>query len=535
MRIMPKLDILITPTGFGRPEVAAFGIDYTISGVSARAGEVLLAMPSRITSVETMRPRDLVAEDSAGVVPLDMEEVPGDADADHRRWRTRRDTDGPLRVAYTMPVRPVDANTRSAPLYDLRAEGPGLNGTGLTFLALPEFGSAEITIGWDLGRAPSGTRAVTSWGESTIHVYAHRRDLEYAHFSTGPLESHPAEGDPGLESFGFYWTSEPTFDPVRIGEYTRVVYAAMADFFAEPDPGLRVFARKHPYRGGGGCGLTRSFIFGYSERLSTSDEEREALIAHETVHNWLTLDGDKPALSWYAEGLADYYAIVLAHRSGLIDDATMLAQMNDRLDLYYANPLQRLTFARATELFWEDMRAQRVPYGRGLAYFLDLAGRLREAGADLDALVLEVLGRQRSGQQVGGPAWTELVGRHLGDDVAHRLHADLLDGTVIRPHPLALGPEYARRDGVIDVIDLGFATASLAGDRIVRDLEPGSAAAAAGLRDGDRILDGRTYAELEAAADRVLRLVVEHSDGTTAEVRYRAVNGTIPAVTFTRP
>jgi predicted metalloprotease with PDZ domain len=523
---MTALSLTITPSGFGRPEVAAFGIEYTIDGF--RAGEVLLSMPSRITSVETMPPRDVAVCDVDGRVDVLMEEVPA---ADLRHWRAARTVTGPLTVRYTIPVRRVDENTRSAPLYDLRAEGDGLNGTGMTFLALPDFeGEAEISIRWDLSEAPSGTRAVTSWGEGQIDVYASRHDLVYAHFSVGPLHSHPAYGDPTLEWFGFYWTSEPTFDPVRIGEYTRTVYAAMAEFFAEPDPGFRVFARKHPYRGGGGCGLTRSFIFGYSETLPTSDTERESLIAHETVHTWLTLDGDQPSLSWYAEGLADYYATVLAHRSGLLDSDGLLARMNALLDLYYANPLQRLTFDRATELFWDDMRAQRVPYGRGLAYFLDLNGRLREAGGDLDSLVLEVLSRQRSGHAVGAAEWNTLVGSHLGGQVAARLHGDVLNGAVIRPHPLALGDAFTRVERTVPLIDIGFATASLAGDRIVRDLDPDSNAARAGLRDGDRIVDGLSFAELEAAPDRMMRLRVERSDAGLVDFEYHAVRGAVSGV-----
>lgn len=521
--------LTITPSGFGRPDVAAFGIDYAIDGVEAAAGDVLLAMPSRITSVETMAPRGLAVADDAGGVPVAMREIDGDADSDHRQWLAERAVTGTLRVTYTIPVRPVDENTRSAPLYDLRAEGDGLNGTGMTFLALPSFdGTVDLTVQWD---APPGMRTVTSWGEGTVAAKATHHDLAYAHFSVGPLRSHPAEGDPSLATFGFYWVSEPTFDPVRIGEYSRGVYTTMAEFFEDPDPGFRVFARKHPYRGGGGCSLTRSFILGYSEALPTSDTEREALIAHETVHTWVTLDGDKPSLSWYAEGLADYYATVLPHRAGLIDDSEFLDRMNAHVELYYANPLQRLTFDRATELFWEDMRAQRVPYGRGMAYFLDLAGRLREVGADLDSLVLDVLRRQREGESVGLSEWNALVGQHLGSDIAGALHRDLVSGAVLRPHALALGSEFVRRDRAVPVIDIGFATASLAGDRIVRDLDPSSAAAAAGLLEGDQIVDGLSFAELESRSDRIMRLRVSRSGD---RIEYRAVRGTVDGVTWER-
>jgi predicted metalloprotease with PDZ domain len=523
------MNLTLTPSGFGRPDIAAFRVEYAIE-VDVVAGGLLLAMPSRITSVETMAPRDVVAEDAAGPVPLVMQEIAGDADADHRQWLTERAVTGTLRVRYTIPVRPVDENTRSAPLYDLRAEGAGLNGTGMTFLALPSFeGAVDLTIQWDLSDAPPGTRAVTSWGEGTVSTTATHHDLAYAHFSVGPLRSHPAEGDPSLDTFGFYWTSEPTFDPVRIGEYAQGVYTTMAEFFEDPDPGFRVFARKHPYRGGGGCSLTRSFIFGYSEALPTSDTERAALIAHETVHTWVTLDGDQPALSWYAEGLADYYATVLPHRAGMIDDGAFLERMNAHVELYYANPLQRLTFDRATELFWEDMRAQRVPYGRGMAYFLDLAGRLRDVGADLDSLVLEVLRRQRSGQTVGAAEWNGLVGRHLGDSLASRLHADLLSGDLLRPHSRALGDGFVQQDRDVPVIDIGFATGSLAGDRIVRDLDPTSDAAAAGLRDGDQIVDGLSFAELESTPDRIMRLRVSRPSDW---IEYRAVRGSVAGVAW---
>ncbi len=499
---------------------AGIHVAYVLEAPGVQAGATLFRLPTVIVGVPGAQvdAASLTVTDDAGALTLQQEEEAPTSAGTYRRWTATRATVGDLRVSYFAPARIVDANTNNGPLYDLRLEAGGLNGAGITFLALPDATAIyDISIAWDLSQAPAGARGVCSQGEGPAQVKESLEDLAHTYYMAGPLSAYP-ESDASV--FSMYWLSAPNFDPVAVGREIERLYGAMCAFFQEPEPGFRVFVRKHPYPGNGGTAVNRSFMFGYSDAMTPTAEDLASLLAHETAHTWPRLDGDEGETSWYSEGTAEYYSIVLAHRAHFISDAAFLAQINERARSYYTNPLQALSNHEAVERFWRDPRAQIVPYGRGLFYFIDLNAKLlaHSGGArSLDDLVLAVVKRRRAGEQVGESAWVDLVAAELGAQ-GRADFAAMVAGEWIIPAPDALGPGFTRRAIEDYPLDFGFDTSSIP-TRVVTGLAAGSVAEQAGAQEGDRILSIPNFSQIEHAPWNEIELTLGRGD-TTLRVRY---------------
>ena len=198
----------------------------------------------------------------------------------------------------------------------------------------------------------------------------------------------------------------------------------MSGFFHDDGGSYRVFMRK-TQSNGGGTALTRSFMFGYSESKPPTAESLEGLIAHEMVHNWPALSGDHADTSWYAEGAAEYYSVLLSYRAGLSTPDEFLKRANERASGYYLNPLQNLSNRAADAIYWKPTsRAGHVPYGRGFMYLAAVDAEIRahtHNKRSLDDIVLKLLERTRAAEASSGKEqgptvadWQELIGKELG-------------------------------------------------------------------------------------------------------------------------
>ncbi|MBP2329246.1 hypothetical protein JOF56_009631 [Kibdelosporangium banguiense] len=485
----PTLALTLTPAADG------FHVEYIFDTPAIPANRTICRLPAVIVGIPgaPVRAADLRVTDALGPLTLHEEDEPATGSFTYRRWFADRDTSGPVTIAYFAAVRIVTGNTKNGPLFDLRAEAGGVSGAGVTFLALPDFpGPCAITIEWR-------GHGVSSFGEGTAAFTGPLQSVAFAYFMAGPVSRCHAAG------LTMYWLTEPRFDAAAVASRTGRIYQVMCDFFREPEPGHQVFVRRHPYPGIAGTAMTRSFVLGYQDCKAPTADELAAVLAHETAHNWPKLDGDHGETSWYSEGTAEYYSIVLSHRAGLLDDAQFLQLLNERARRYCTNPLQGLTSAQAAEMYWADQRAQRVPYERGLFYFIDLDAKIRSATAgarSLDNLVLTVLDRQRAGGTVSVPDWLDLVAAELGETARSDFEA-MRTGQRIVPPPDALGPRFTLTEVPDHMSELGFAITSLE-SRVVTGLIAGSAAETAGVAEGDRILAGPTGSDVSRGVGTIV-------------------------------
>lgn len=523
----PPLDVVLTPHATGGA-IDRLDVRMRIPAPALAAGGTLLRMPVNIVSTPTAAYDSgaIAARDDKGVLKLaQIEEAPTPTGT-YRHWTVDRPTVGDVIVSYGTAPRAVNSETRNGPLFDLRAQGGGMLGAGVYFFAVPANEKPyAISLHWDLSDAPAGTRGIWSAGEGDRTLVAPAETLAFSYYAVGPVKSEPADGK---GDFGLYWLVRPPFDIDRLSSGIHTLYSYMAHFFHDDGAPFRVFIRANPYPAGGGTSLARSFMFGYGTDGGTIAAGPQMLIAHEMAHNWPKLDGGEHAdTAWYTEGTAEYYSALLSLRSGAIDFPKFLSVINDHAEGYYTNPYIALTNEEAGALFWKDARAQRVPYGRGFMYLakVDAQMRAKYAGKrSLDDLVLEVLERQRKGEQVGLDQWVELVVRELGPG-ARQDYEDMAAGKTIVPSANAFGPCFALTRGEARPFVLGFDDMRLG---VVKNLIPDSPAAKAGVKEGDTIVSLTPLKDVRDDPAKVMDLTLRR-DGQEVKVSYLPRGAPVPA------
>jgi predicted metalloprotease with PDZ domain len=114
------------------------------------------------------------------------------------------------------------------------------------------------------------------------------------------------------------------------------------------------------------------------------------LIGHEHFHLWTgevaypAEDVPEGEVKWFSEGFTDYYADLTLLRAGVLDEAGLVARINDRIRDYLANPHARTaTTAVLAERYWASQDYNRLPYVKGalVALLMDLRIRHASGGA----------------------------------------------------------------------------------------------------------------------------------------------------------
>lgn len=337
----------------------------------------------------------------------------------YRHFWLKRRLSGAVRVCYLVHPRPLLPGDRCAPYVDFRCEEGGGTSAGSAFLA--DFGNleGETTLSWDFSHMPAGSRGICAFGEGEVTLSAGPGLFRDCYYSIGAVKS-ITEGD-----FGIYWLAEPDFDMEAIAGYTQKLYGGMQKFFQDPESIYRIFVRKDPYSHSGGSAMARSYMFGWNETEPVSLENKKSILAHEMVHNWPHLDdSDEEITSWYSEGAADYYSMILPLRMGLITPKEAMQEIQSMTDSYYTNPTRHLSDKEAARICWQDWRAQKLPYGRGLLLFTNTDVKIRQAtkGAhSIDDVVLSILKKRSQGIVQGNKEFLETVREIAGIDIADDL------------------------------------------------------------------------------------------------------------------
>lgn len=507
----PPLDIVFTP----RPAAGRMDVRMTVARPDLKVGDGLVRLPLILVGIPSARYDGdaLTASDDVGAVPLTQSEEPPTPQGVYRRWSVGRATKGDVVVRYAAPPRAVTAATNNGPLFDLRQEGDGFVGAGVGFLATPvTSGPWKVKLRWDLSSAPAGARGAWTYGEGPVAVILPSEALSFSYYAAGALKRHPAEA----KGFSLYWLGEPPFDAAVLGERTEALFKSMSAFFNDAGGDYRVFMRQNPYKGMGGSALGRSFMFGYHPPAKPGVDDLQGLIAHEMAHNWPRMQGEHGDTAWYSEGMAEYYSVMLSHRAGVLPAARLLETLNEKAAAYYSNPYRGLSNAEGAKLFWTDPIAQTIPYGRGFFYLLNTDAEIRRASEgrrSLDDVAKAMRARDVAGQPFGVDDWLALVGKEIGSERARAAYDQMAAGGVLKP-----ADRFASCFKVVSKesrpFELGFARASLNDGRVIRDLVAGSAAARAGVLEGDVIVDADPIDEVRKDEARTLRLVVRRGDGT---------------------
>ncbi len=389
-------------------------VRYELDDYAVPAGGELFRAQLNTVSVPGAEPLDAAVWDAGGPVACETGET-ASYPIVYRHWIAKRDAAGPVTIQYT--VLPCEGlrSGRHGPYFRFAREAGGVNGPGLAFLVdLPGW-TGSVSLHWDLSHLPKGSRGVCAWGEGDAAKEGSLDTLRQIYYAFGRVQA-LTEGD-----FGFYWLTEPPFDVRALADLTRKLFGIMRDFFRDDQKAYRIFMRRDFTETSGGTALERSYMFGWNDRQPVSVEGMLNLLAHEMVHNWPHLH-DEPygVTTWYAEGTAEYYSVMIPLRHGLITREQALSEIQKRTDGYYTNPTRHLSNMEAAKVCWQDRRAQRLSYGRGIFFLANTDAKIIRATdgrRSIDDVVLDILEQGRRGAALGNEVFLETVKRVGGIDV----------------------------------------------------------------------------------------------------------------------
>lgn len=393
--------------------IASLFVSMRFSGLRAGPGEPLLRIQTNTVSIPCANPEELSLTDEKGPLPFsltDREEYP----ILYRDLLPLREPEGDVSVRYVLHPRRLGPDDVCGPYFDFRAEEGGANASGFALLPdCPGF-EGQISLSWDLSACKGGS-GVCTWGEGDLAFTGPLEKLRECYYAFGRVH---AETD---GQFGFYWLGTPSFRVDELAGCTKKLFSVMQAFFRDDDPVYRIFLRHDPFKTSGGTALKRSYMFGWNDTQPVSVPEKQNLLAHEMVHNWPQLN-DRPygTTTWYAEGTAEFYSIMLPLRAGLITREQALLEIQRRTDAYYTNPTRHLSDLEAARICWKDRRAQRLPYGRGVFFLANTDAQIRRATqgrASIDDVVLSLLELDRQGAGLGNEVFLDAVRRVSGLDV----------------------------------------------------------------------------------------------------------------------
>ncbi|CZR55587.1 uncharacterized protein PAC_05475 [Phialocephala subalpina] len=484
------------------------------------------------TNYSTSNP--ITAYDSFGSLELYYQ----DDDRLRRTWYPFRSTSGTINLIFTAYPRQIVPTTRPGPRFDLREDQGGLIGSGVSFIPelafIPTETEMEISVSWDLSHCPPDTKAVWTYSEDiTSHTIGNIDTLSKAVFTVGPLQGTSTNItliSNHTESFGIYCFGTPPFSLQDLFERLTPLFQQMASFFSDESGGYKIFLRRSTTRSYGGTAFHRSFVFEWSddmvEMIALNLDAAFELLAHEMVHNWPKLDKcsiDDPCganRTWYMEGIAVYYAVVLPYRFGLYDTKRFLEVVNGNAQAFYTSPLLKRSNAEVSDLGWSTFHGQRVPYFRGFMFFVLLDGWIKKASGGkrtVDDIVLEMLRRERNGLSYGPDEFVSLLRGELGEESVRKYEA-MSDGEPFfdREDGVYLALNFTRSDA--PQYELGFNESSISEHKII-GLITGSRAAEAGLKEGDEIIDGSLYGWTADSSDRKMKLKLR-KEGEVVDIEY---------------
>ena len=545
---VPQLTVTLTPAAAGPDgNIPYVDVQVVAPDIHVAAGKPLLRLPlvsSNVTTIAASLER-LRVTDSTGALSLTTRDDQPSGLMFFRHWYAARAAAGTLTIRYRAPITNALNPGGAAPPLELRTEDGGFSADASTFLVLPDSDSTyRIALRWNfaalgpqavglstlgagnVGDVPadqSAPRALNTLYDSGVYVMG-----GLVHVYPSPLPAH---------GFMSAWQGSPPFDATALMRWTRSLYGSYLRFFrAPPQRPYEVFLRRNLINAGGGVEVGGSFVGTFDRQ--TQEQDFKLTLAHEMVHTFApALDAPEGLLSsWYAEGLAVNYERVLPWRAHRISTADFLGDLNKTAARYYTDQLNDTPNSEIPARFWADTRVRVLPYDRGSLYFAQVNAEVRRSThgrRSLDDLLLQMNARHRQGQPLDEAAWVSLVRRALGSRGVAQFRA-MMSGKLVVPPSDAFGPCFERTTAPLRRYQLGFDSQVLMEPaRIVRGLVPGSAAARAGLRNGDRIVKPVPQDSIQADQHATLTLLIERN-GRTLPITYLPRGATVQAYQWRR-
>jgi len=376
------------------------------------------------------------------------------------------------------------------------------HGIGHTFLITPDPDVCggepfDVTIRWELpGDWP---HAVCSLGVGEAAVRAPVHDIRHAVYLAGKLDLVTTEVSGARVTVALH--NLFSFDMNEFRDLASRIVEAEIAFMEErdfPDFVITAIPVGDPPANGsfhrGGTGLFRSFAL-FLPPMSRLDDDIAFLFAHELFHYWngrvLNREMPEELVYWISEGFTDYYAFRILLESFPEMRGSLAQRLNRQIARYVRSDAIHATNDDVRQRFWTSPETfGQLPYQRGMFLAIRWHHLARERGIEqgLDLLFKTAVTRGRDdGYRLSNESFRamgiETLGAWFGEDFDR-----FVDGReIVEVAAEALQPFFTSEAIAEYPYDLGFDFDRSREDGVVRGLRDGSAAANAGLREGDKL------------------------------------------------
>lgn len=404
------------------------------------------------------------------------------------------------------------------------------HGIGNAFLLVPQAGGGlpheyDVTLRWKL---PDKWQAVCSWATGA-HIGARisPQDLRNSVYFAGKLKTRTAERNG--RSVTVAVVDRFAFKLDDFADLAANIVDRMATFMDEKDfPPFLVTAVPvgEEVKAGdtriAGMGLYQSFAL-FAAPHSQLTDAFEHLFAHELFHYWngRLLKARQPdkLVYWFLEGFTDYYALRILHETGFWDDRTYAKWVNRHLREYHQNPAKHATNQEILEKYWTERETVgEIPYQRGHLLALRWHHLAKERGIanGLDRFIMPLIeAGRRSDTEVSNETIRRAGVAALGPWFGEEFDRYVREAQKVEVPAEALAPEFAGQMELVADYELGFDRQKTLSAQKVHGLKEDSAAARAGVREGDVLLGWK----VPATTDEQVELVVKRDD-SLVRIRY---------------
>jgi predicted metalloprotease with PDZ domain len=265
-----------------------------------------------------------------------------------------------------------------------------------------------------------------------------------------------------------------------------------------------------------------------------------SITAHEMIHAW-NVKRLRPAdmvpyrysqpqpttWLWVSEGITDYYADVVLARAGIIDTTGFTILTNGKIEETNATPPVALEDASLSTWIHPTDGTGYIYYQKGSLAGLLLDIMIRDASDNkksLDDVFRELYQTTYKQRWTGftSEQWWSAVSRAAGGKSFTDFNAKYIDGR--EPMPFASVLPLAGFRMVVDTIReprLGVSSAPDSSGVRVAEVQPGSPAEAAGIREGDYLLQVGDIAVRDPSFGEQFRSRYARAAGTNVPVKIR--------------
>ena len=522
-KVKGKINITITPE-CSEGMAHTLAVRTVISGSSFDEGAAFASLADTFAICRSARyeKEDITASDEAGALDVEVRKAIGRFGPEKQYFFNRK-TSGDVTVTtrWKMPVRSFQT---SDPGFTVYRNEKGCIGSLMTVLLIPD-GIWDFDVHFDLSQMKDGVKAVSGYGEGDFSLSGDSDQARFVFFCIGADHRWHREGS----KLSIVWFSDEMPMIEDFCELVGDLFDHDEKFFHDDDKPYYIFLYPENYVITTGTALYRTCLMGYGPSLvkDIKDEEMIHTVAHELIHNWVSIEDEDQTISTvYSEGNAEYYSALTAFRTGRYAKEQYVDDINKMIRGFYANPRKHDPEEMCLQEAWSHSFAQRTSYGRGVIMMMALDTLIRketDGSKSLDDVVVKIAVDAQMGKPSDKAAWFGYLDE-LTDGKAEKVIEDRMSGRVIEPPADFFGDDYELSDISVRQFDFGFDDTVLFENPMkVHGLKPGSEAEKAGLRNGDVIV-----AKSPEVAPRAVFQISRNGSPSTVEYEARGAEVSCP-------